>query len=431
MSAQLALAAPAPKAAPRPVSRAHDADEREAERAAEVVAEGGSVAGWSFSSVPVSAATQVSRHVRTCGCAGTCPECRAAKVRRSARAASAAPSVDPGLVAPVLRTPGRPLEPGARSFFESRLGADFSDVRVHADSAAARSADSLHASAYAAGRDIVFGEGHYAPATREGRRLIAHELVHVLQQASGRVPAHPTVRPPGDSFEREAENVAERVAAGAAAVRAPAKGGEAQTQAVQRQAESEESEEPTKSDDEELYRPDGEAESREPEKHEELPVQLSREGGTPVIQRQPAPPPVPHVFPHFTEWYGGIAAAAADAWAFTCKDRKERGFHILWNEQTNQSRPDTLTVSDAEAAIDIPRPPDRDPVFVVGWFHTHPRPKPGFVQVAVGPSDKDKKTSSDTGLPGAVRDFLTPGVTDCAKAGTFFFGPERRAPQAR
>jgi len=340
--------------------------------------------------------------------------------------------VDPGLVDPVLRAAGRPLELATRSFFESRLGADFSGVRVHADSTAARSAESLNARAYAVGRDIVFAEGRYAPSTHDGRRLLAHELTHVLQQASGRVPAHPRVRPAGDSFEREAESVAERVDAGAAGAVPAAEAGRPATAAVQRQAEGEETQEPTKTDDEELYRPAGEAEAREAEGQEEQPVQLSRESATPgVIQRQPAPPPVPHVFPHFTEWYGGIADAAAEAWAFTCKDRKERGFHILWNGRTNASSADTITVSDAEGAIEIGRPPDRDPVFVVGWFHTHPRPKPGFVQVAVGPSDKDKKTSSETGLPGAVRDFLAPGVTDCAKSGTFFFGPERRPPLAR
>ncbi len=197
---------------------------------------------------------------------------------------------------------------------------------------------------------------------------------------------------------------------------------------VQRQAEEDESERPsTATSDDELYEPVG-AERRKPENE---PTQLSLEGGaSSVVQRDaPSPPPPPVVFPHFTEWYPGIADAAAQAWAFTCKDRLERGFHVLWNERTNRSFADNVTEG-TDRAIEIPGH-DRDPVFTVGWFHTHPRPKPGFVQVAVGPSEKDKKTSDDTKLPGAVRDFLAPGVTDCAKSGTYFFGPDRRPPLAR
>ena len=147
-----------------PVSQRHDADEREARRVAEVVERGSGGAGWSFSSVPVSAqSAQASDHTRTCDCGGTCPQCRAAKLRPSARADTAAASVDSGVVAPALRTSGRPLEPAARSFFEARLGADFSAVRIHADSEAARSADSLNAHAYAVGRHVVFGAGEYRP----------------------------------------------------------------------------------------------------------------------------------------------------------------------------------------------------------------------------------------------------------------------------
>jgi Domain of unknown function (DUF4157) len=169
-----------------PVSHRHDADEREARRVAEVVERGSSVADWSFSSVPVSArSAQASDHTRTCGCGGTCPECRAAKLRPSARADTPAAGVDSGVVAPALRTGGRPLEPAARSFFEARLGADFSDVRIHADSTAAHSADSLNAHAYAVGRHVVFGAGEYRPDSAQGRRLLAHELAHVVQQGSG------------------------------------------------------------------------------------------------------------------------------------------------------------------------------------------------------------------------------------------------------
>jgi hypothetical protein len=75
------------------------------------------------------------------------------------------------------------LDAGVRTTMEANLGADFGQVRVHHDAAAARSAAGLHARAYASGRDIVFGAGEYAPATAAGQRLIAHELAHVVQQS--------------------------------------------------------------------------------------------------------------------------------------------------------------------------------------------------------------------------------------------------------
>jgi hypothetical protein len=86
------------------------------------------------------------------------------------------------VVRPVLDSPGQPLDSTSRAFFESRLGYDFSGVRIHTDARAAESARSLDALAYTVGRDVVFGAGQYAPTTREGRRLLAHELAHVAQQ---------------------------------------------------------------------------------------------------------------------------------------------------------------------------------------------------------------------------------------------------------
>jgi hypothetical protein len=69
---------------------------------------------------------------------------------------------------------------------EPRFGHDFAEVRVHAGAAAERSARAVHAQAYTVGHDIVFGSGHFAPGTTQGRRLLAHELTHVVQQ-SGQV----------------------------------------------------------------------------------------------------------------------------------------------------------------------------------------------------------------------------------------------------
>src|SRR5215472_612435 len=85
----------------------------------------------------------------------------------------------------VLAMPGRPIDPAVRSEAERHLGRDFSHVRVHTDAAAAASAEEINATAYTAGRDIVFGSGHYQPSTSAGRQLLAHELTHVLQQSSG------------------------------------------------------------------------------------------------------------------------------------------------------------------------------------------------------------------------------------------------------
>lgn len=86
-----------------------------------------------------------------------------------------------------LRAPGRALDQPVRAHFESRFHQNFSRVRVHTDSDAARSADALHASAYTAGSDIVFGAQEYDPASRGGQRLLAHELGHVVQQGDAAV----------------------------------------------------------------------------------------------------------------------------------------------------------------------------------------------------------------------------------------------------
>jgi hypothetical protein len=81
-----------------------------------------------------------------------------------------------------LRGTGEPLRASTRAFFESRFGHDFGDVRVHTDTRAARSAETLSADAYTSGRNIYFAAGKYAPENKEGKRLLAHELVHTIQQ---------------------------------------------------------------------------------------------------------------------------------------------------------------------------------------------------------------------------------------------------------
>lgn len=92
------------------------------------------------------------------------------------------PATVPPIVREVLRSPGRPLDPATRTFMEQRFGHDFSRVRVHSDARAAESARAVNALAYTVGRDVVFGARQYAPEDSGGRRLLAHELTHVVQQ---------------------------------------------------------------------------------------------------------------------------------------------------------------------------------------------------------------------------------------------------------
>jgi hypothetical protein len=81
-----------------------------------------------------------------------------------------------------LRGGGVPLSPSLRSFFEPRFGHDFGAVRLHTGAAAERSASAAAARAFTFGNDVVFGRGEFAPGTPAGRRLLAHELTHVVQQ---------------------------------------------------------------------------------------------------------------------------------------------------------------------------------------------------------------------------------------------------------
>lgn len=81
-----------------------------------------------------------------------------------------------------LRSGGQPLPASSRSYFEPRFGYDFSGVRVHAGNEAATMARSINARAFTVGRDVAFGAGQYSPGTSSGKKLLAHELTHVVQQ---------------------------------------------------------------------------------------------------------------------------------------------------------------------------------------------------------------------------------------------------------
>jgi Domain of unknown function (DUF4157) len=101
------------------------------------------------------------------------------------RGTEAESSLSPGTTDGALADSGRPLESGLRQKMEQRLGYDFGRVRIHADGEAARAAAAVQARAFTVGNDIVFGSHKFAPETTEGRRLLAHELVHVAQQRAG------------------------------------------------------------------------------------------------------------------------------------------------------------------------------------------------------------------------------------------------------
>lgn len=129
---------------------------------------------------------------RKCACGGNagseseCEECRNKRLQRLA-GSGVEPATAPPIVHEVLRSPGQPLDTQTRAFFEPRFGHDFSSVRVHADSKAAKSARDVNAYAYTVGQDIVFGAGQYVPETARCRKVLAHELTHVVQQSGNLV----------------------------------------------------------------------------------------------------------------------------------------------------------------------------------------------------------------------------------------------------
>ncbi|MDT9693030.1 DUF4157 domain-containing protein [Streptomyces sp. P9(2023)] len=132
-------------------------------------------------------AQEEHRHGAGCGHEGTAP-----------------PAVQRSAVHDVLRAPGRPLDTSTRTDMESRLGADFSDVRIHTGGAAKASAAEVGARAYTSGSHVVIGDGGGDAHT------LAHELTHVIQQRQGPVTGTDNgsglkVSDPSDRFEREAE----------------------------------------------------------------------------------------------------------------------------------------------------------------------------------------------------------------------------------
>ncbi|HJU55664.1 MAG TPA: DUF4157 domain-containing protein, partial [Pyrinomonadaceae bacterium] len=171
---------------------------------------------------------------RKCACGGSgasdmtgrCSECDRKRLSRKTRHAShSSPSrawrqppeigTPPPIVDQVLNSSsGQPLDTDTRVLMESRLGHDFSRVRVHTDARAAASAEAVNALAYTVGQQVVFGAGQYQPATVAGRRLLAHELAHAAQQGDGSSHSFHgklEIGSPDSADEREADRAAEAI----------------------------------------------------------------------------------------------------------------------------------------------------------------------------------------------------------------------------
>ncbi len=165
---------------------------------------------------------------RKCACGGSsesgggCAECKAKEegtLQRRAANTHASPASAQGvppIVHEVLRSPGQPLDADTRAFMEPRFGHNFSQVRVHTDARAAESARAVNALAYTVGKDVVFGTGQYAPGTSDGMGLMAHELMHTIQQLRYGI-SHISkaddmgISNSGDASEQEANQAAETV----------------------------------------------------------------------------------------------------------------------------------------------------------------------------------------------------------------------------
>jgi hypothetical protein len=164
------------------VSQPGDPLEQEAERIARVMA---GVPGPDFMNEPVIAGNRGGHVQRMCS---KCEE----EIHRTPEGSTGdtADSLQERLLNG-LGAHGQPLLDAERDYFEPRFGHDFREVRIHTGAAAAAAAQSIGAQAYTRGRDIVFDTGKYQPRSSSGRHLLAHELVHVVQQrGENRVASH-------------------------------------------------------------------------------------------------------------------------------------------------------------------------------------------------------------------------------------------------
>src|SRR5271157_335234 len=167
------------------VNEPGDAFEREADRVADAVMRM-PAPPTANATASLRESTSPNKVQRACSCGGSCKDCqeKAAVVQRVPSGYAAGVGAAPPIVHEVLRSSARPLDAATRSFMEPRFGADFSRVRVHTDAKAAESAKAVNALAYTVGSDVVFGTGQFTSASDAGRRILSHELVHVVQQGA-------------------------------------------------------------------------------------------------------------------------------------------------------------------------------------------------------------------------------------------------------
>ena len=149
------------------------------EREADVVAD--SVVGAAAAPALAASAARVSRKCAAC----EEEEAGTARMKPATPVSAASPGPVPPQVQSVIGSPGRPLDAGSRAFFEPRFGQDFGAVRVHDDAAAGSAAAAIGARAFAVGEHVAFAAGAFDGGSGSGRRLLAHELAHVVQQRGG------------------------------------------------------------------------------------------------------------------------------------------------------------------------------------------------------------------------------------------------------
>jgi hypothetical protein len=185
------VAQPGPEATPLAVSMPSDPAEREADTIATRVMSAAPPRG----PLPVTPAAAAMPHRIGREDDGG-PLARGSRAGEMLRRGRETPATASGVAAAAFRAPGEPLPASERGFFEERLGFDLSPVRIHRDHQAAEAARALNAEAFTLGRDVAFAKGRFQPDTAGGRRLLAHELVHVIQHGGGAPLGEPTPTAP-------------------------------------------------------------------------------------------------------------------------------------------------------------------------------------------------------------------------------------------
>lgn len=168
---------------------------------------------------PFSITTRSAFAVQRCG-AHPCPPsgCRQDEPQLSRTASGQAADVAPPIVNEVIGAPGAPLPAALYREMSAQFGYDFSGVRLHTGARAAESVDSVQARAYTVGQHIVLGRSMPDPVSAHGKRIMAHELAHVVQQPAAVPTAELPVSDPADAAELEAADLATRVTPSSAAL---------------------------------------------------------------------------------------------------------------------------------------------------------------------------------------------------------------------